>query len=163
MSVPKSVVRFDKNGIKYTSSVDRASYLITELTRAALRDVGKFLSRMSNKGAQALSGMKRSKRVRGKSSAFQYWVRKREGNMQIGIKHDTWYGTGQELGSETRVGPGGIATAKQPKRGIMRGVVYDNVPTIVDIESKYLSGLENEAAALAKVNEEEYQGGGDDN
>lgn len=162
MSVPKSVVRFDRNGIKYTSSVDRASYLITELTRAALRDVGKFLSRMSNKGAQKLTGMRKSKRVRGRTSAFQYWVRKKEGDLQIGIKHDTWYGTAQELGSTTKVGPGGKATAKQPKRSIMRGVVYDNIPTIVEIESKYVSALEDEATALSKVDEQEYQGGGDD-
>ena len=67
MSVPKSVVKFDKNGVKYVSSVDRAQYTIRELTRAAMRDVGKFLVREINKKAQALPGMKKSKRVRGKS------------------------------------------------------------------------------------------------
>jgi hypothetical protein len=45
MGAPKSVIKLDKNGIKYTSSVDTCSYYIHELTRAALRDVGKFLAR----------------------------------------------------------------------------------------------------------------------
>lgn len=151
MGVPKSVVKLDRNGVTYTSNVDRASYTIKELTRAALRDVGRFVSRTANSSAMQLKGLKRSKRVRGKSSAFQYWVRKNEGNLQVGIKHGTWYGTDQELGAN-----------KQPKRGILRSSVYDNIAKIVEIESQYLSALEDEAAALALISEEEYIGGGDD-
>ena len=116
MSLPKSVVKFSKNGVTYTSSVDKASYLITELTRAALRDVGRYISRTANSAAMKLPGMAKSKRVRGKTSAFQYWVRKKEGDLQVGIKHDTWYGVAQELGSATRVGKGGKAMATQPKK-----------------------------------------------
>jgi hypothetical protein len=151
MSVPKSVVKFKKGNIEYTSNVDRVQYTITELTRAALRDVGKFVARTCNSSAMKLPGLKRSRRVRGKSSAFQYWVRKRDTDLQVGIKHGTWYGTQQELGDR-----------HQPKRGILRNSVYDNIPKIVEIESKYLSALESEAAALAMIDEGDYQGGGDD-
>lgn len=151
MSVPKSVVKLNRNGVTYTSDVDKAKYTITELTRAALRDVGRFVSRMCNTEAMKLPGLKKSRRVRGKSSAFQFWVRRQEGDLQVGIKHGTWYGEQQELG-----------TKNQPKRGILRNSVYDNIPTIVEIESKYLSALEDEAAALQLISEEEYQGGGDD-
>ena len=49
-----------------------------------------------------------------------------------------------------------------PKLGILRGTVNDNIQKIVEIESQYLSALEDEAAALAMIDEEEYQGGGDD-
>jgi len=162
MSLPKSVVKLSKNGVTYTSSVDRASYLISELTRAALRDVGRYISRTANSAAMKLQGMAKSKRVRGKTSAFQYWVRKKEGDLQVGIKHDTWYGVAQELGSATRVGKGGKAMATQPKKSILRNSTYDNIPTIVEIESKYLSALESEAEALNKIDEGEYQGGGED-
>lgn len=151
MSVPKSVVRFNKNGVQYVSSCDRASYTITELSRAALRDVGKYISRFSNVAAQRLPGMRKNKRVRGRSSAFQYWVRRKEGDLQVGIKHNTWYGVDQELG-----------TLNQPKRGILRNTTYDNIKTIVEIESQYLSALEDEVKALSLINEEEYQGGGED-
>lgn len=151
MSVPKSVVKFSKNGVTYTSSVDKVNYTIQELTRAALRDVGKFVSRTCNSAGMKLPGLKRSRRVRGKNSAFQYWVRKKDTDLQVGIKHNTWYGVEQELG-----------THNQPKRGILRNSVYNNIAKIVEIESKYLSALESEAAALAKISEEEYQGGGED-
>ena len=151
MSVPKSVVRFRKGGVEYTSNVDFAAYSIKELTRAALRDVGKFVSRQCNNAAMKLPGLKKSRRVRGRSSAFQYWVRKNEGDLQVGIKHATWYGEQQELG-----------TRHQPRRGILRSAVYDNIAKIIEIESKYLSALESEAAALAQISEEEYQGGADD-
>lgn len=152
MGMPKSVVRFDRNGIKFVSEVDRCQYTIRELTRAALRDVGKMVSRYCNIEAQNLPGMKKNLRVRGRSSAFQYWARKQECDLQVGIKHNTWYGVQQELG-----------TSKMPKHGILRNTVYDNIPTIVEIESKYLSALEDEAEALNLIeSEEDYEGGADE-
>lgn len=152
MSVPRSVVKFKKGTVEYTSSVDFAKYAIQELTRAALRDVGRFVSRSSNSAAMKLHGLKKSRRVRGKTSAFQFWVRKQETDLQVGIKHGTWYGVAQELGD-----------SKMPKLGILRNTTYDNIPTIVEIESKYLSALESEAAALAMIGSEgDYQGGGED-
>lgn len=153
MSLPKSVVKFSKNGVTYTSSVDRAAYTIEELTRAALRDVGRFISRECNSRARALPGLGRpwSRRIKGRNSAFQYWVRRRETDLQVGIKHGTWYGTQQELGDRN-----------QPKRGILRNSTYDNIAKIVEIESQYLSALENEATALSLISEEEYEGGGED-
>lgn len=152
MSLPKSVVRFKKGTVTYTSSVDRVQYTLRELTRAALRDVGKYVCRLCNTAAMRLPGLKRSRRVRGKTSAFQYWARKKDTDLIVGIKHNTWYGADQELG-----------TKNQPKRGILRASVYDHIPTIIEIESKYLSGLEDEAKALAMIeSEDDYQGGGEE-
>jgi HK97 gp10 family phage protein len=154
MSVPKSVVRFDKNGVKYISSVDRASYTILELTRAALRDVGKFLARTANSAAMKLPGLKKSRRVRGRTSTFLYnvpWAKKGLPHLEVGVKHDTWYGVEQELG-----------TSNQPKRQILRNSAHDNIATIIEIESQYLSALEDEAAALRLISEKEYSGGGED-
>ena len=154
MSVPKSVVRFDKNGVKYISSVDRASYTILELTRAALRDVGKFLARTANSAAMKLPGLKKSRRVRGRTSTFLYnvpWAKKGLPHLEVGVKHDTWYGVEQELGA-----------SNQPKRQILRNSAHDNIATIIEIESQYLSALEDEAAALRLISEKEYSGGGED-
>ncbi len=152
MSVPRSVVKFKKGTVEYTSNVDFAKYAIQELTRAALRDVGRFVSRNCNSAAMKLHGLKKSRRVRGKTSAFQFWVRKQETDLQVGIKHGAWYGVAQELGE-----------SKMPKLGILRGTTYDNIPTIVEIESKYLSALESEAEVLAMIGSEgDYQGGGED-
>lgn len=153
MGVPKSVIRFNKNGVQYVSSVERCQYTISELTRAALRDVGKFISRECNKKGMKLfhNSMRKSQRVRGRTSAFQYWVRKKECDLQVGIKHDTWYGVAQELG-----------TSKTKRHGILRNTTYDNVAEIVKIESQYLSALEDEASALALISEMEYEGGADE-
>lgn len=152
MAIPKSVVKFNKNGVQYVSSVERTQYTIRELTRAALRDVGKFLCREANKEAQKLPGMRKNKRVRGKSSTFQYWARKIECDLQFGCKHGTWYGEQQELG-----------TKNQPKRAIMTNVTESNIAEIVKIESQYLSALESEAEALALIESEgDYTGGADE-
>lgn len=154
MSVPKSVVRFSKNGVTYTSSVDRASYTILELTRAALRDVGKYIARTANSKGMKLMGLKKSRRVRGRTSTFLYnvpWAKTGLPHLEVGVTHDTWYGVEQELG-----------TNKQPKRQILRNSAYENIAQIIEIESQYLSALEDEATALRLISEEEYKGGGED-
>ena len=154
MSVPKSVVRFKKDGVTYTSSVDRASYTILELTRAALRDVGKYLARTANSKAMKLKGLKKSRRVRGRTSTFLYnvpWAKNGLPHLEVGVTDDTWYGVEQELG-----------TSKQPRRQILRNSAHDNIAQIIEIESKYLSALEEEAKAIRLISEEEYKGGGDD-
>lgn len=159
MGLPKSVIRFKKGTVEYISSVDRASYTIKELTRAALRDVGKYVVRLCNDKANNLfgGGLKKTNRILAKKGgdkkkvAFQYWARKQECDLQVGITHDTWYGVAQELG-----------TSGQPKRGILRNTVYDNIPEIIKIESQYLSALEDEARALELIDEDEYIGGVDE-
>lgn len=153
MSMPKSVTRLSKDGVKFISSVDRCSYTIRELTRAALRDVGKFLVVETNKKAQKLyhNSMKKSKRVRGTRGAFQYWARAKECDLQVGIKHSTWYGTEQELGS-----------SKIKKHGYLTASAQENIATIVKIESQYLSALKNEARALELIDEREHKGGGEE-
>lgn len=153
MSVPKSVVRFRKNGVEYISSVDRASYTIIELSRAAMRDVGKFLARMANEKAMKLPGLKKSRRVRGRTSTFLYnvpWAKTGLPHVEVGVTHDTWYGVDQEMG-----------TSNQPKRSILKNAAHQNIAKIIEIESKYLSALEDEARALSLINEGEYSGGGD--
>lgn len=154
MSVPKSVVRFNKNGIKFISSIDKANYTILELTRAALRDVGKYLARTANTAAMKLPGLKKSRRVRGRTSTFLYdvpWAKSGLPHLEVGVTHDTWYGVDQEMG-----------TSSQPKRGILKNSAQQNIAKIVEIESQYLSALEDEAKALRLISEEEYSGGGED-
>lgn len=154
MSVPKSVVKINKNGVHYTSSVDKASYTIVELTRAALRDAGKYIVRTANSSAMKLKGLKKSRRVRGRTSTFLYdvpWAKAGLPHLEVGVTHGTWYGEQQELGS-----------SNQPKRQILRNSAHDNIAQIIEIESQYLSALEDEAAALRLISEQEYSGGGED-
>ena len=154
MSVPKSVIRFKKGNVEYTSNVDFACYSILELSRAAMRDVGKFLARKANEAAMKLPGLKKSRRVRGKTSTFLYkvpWVKEGLPHLEVGVTHDTWYGVDQEMGSSS-----------QPKRGILKNTAQTNLATIIEIESKYLSAMEDEAEILRLISESEYSGGGDD-
>lgn len=144
MSVPKSVVKFKKNEIIYTSSVDYCNYSIQELTNAALRDVGKMVSRFSNNKLAKLKGLSKAGRARGKGSPFQYWLLKKESKLYVGSgtifaghfgrgEGRFWYGIGQELG-----------TSNQPKLGILTGTTREHINDIIEIESKYLTGLQND-------------------
>lgn len=157
MGLPPKVTKFSRNGVEFVSSVDRVNYSIRELTRAALRDVGIYILRQTNSTLMGLPGMSHSKRVRGRYSPFERWVRSRECDLQIGIKPDksfgaSWYAEQQELGS-----------SKMPKKAALRNAVYDNIPMIIQIESQYLSALEDEAALLnMDYSEDDYEGGADD-
>ena len=154
MPMPKSVMKINKkDGVTFVSSVDRASYTINELSRAALKDVSRLIKYEMVKELKQLPGMKKSKRP---SKAVQTWVRARDADLQIGFGHtkkglsgETWYGILQELGSKN-----------QPKRSILRDTVYENIDLIQKIESQYLSAIEDELRAQALIDEGEGVGDG---
>jgi len=142
MPLPRSNMRINRNGVTYTSNIDRASYTIKELSRAALRDVARLIKLSIRKEFNKMPGMrKQSGRFKG---AYQHWLRSREGDLQIGIKANTWYGVQQELGDKN-----------QPKRDIIRNAVMNNIDKIREIEGQYLSAIEDENTAQALINEQE--------
>ena len=74
--------------------------------------------------------------------------------VQIGLKNTKvgFYSMFQEFGS-----------SKTPKYSLLTKAVEDNIQQIVEIESQYLSALEDEAKALSMIeSEDDYEGGGDD-
>src|SRR5690625_3417353 len=142
MAMPRSVTRVNKNGVKFIDSVDRVNYTINELTRAALRDTAKFVRKKAVDQVRELPGMRRSRRP---YRSTQYWVRRRETDLQVGFKHDTWYGVEQELG-----------TNNQPARNILRNSVYPHIDQIRIIQGQYLSAIEDENRAIGLIDEDEY-------
>ena len=61
-------------------------------------------------------------------------------------KQDGFYAYYQEFG-----------TSKQPRLGLLQSCVEENIAQIIEIESKYLSGLEDEALALSMIDEGDYE------
>lgn len=139
MPLPKSVIKINRDGIEYTSSVDRVNYTIQELTRAALRDVGKYICRRTRQQIKRRTGRL--------AKNIQYWVRKKDGDLQVGFKPGGFYGMFQELGTENI-----------PKQAALYNTVKDNIRIIRDIEAQYLSAVEDEQRAMALIDEGEYQG-----
>ena len=150
MPMPKSVTKISKNGVEFISSVDKANYLITELTRAAMKDVAKYVLKIVRANVRGIS--RQTAKMRYAGMRYQYWVRKKECDLQLGIentKHgaeSAWWADQSELG-----------TGNQPKRGFLRSTVYDNISTIRQIESQYLSAIEDEAGAEGMIDEEENE------
>src|SRR5690606_4987788 len=142
--MPKSVTKIKRDGVEFVSSVDRAQYTITELSRAALKDTAKFLRRRMIDKLKQLPGMRRARRL---YRSTQYWVRRRETDLQIGFKHDSWYGARSELG-----------THGQPARGILRDTTFENIDQIRIIQGQYLSAIENENRAIGLIDESEEVG-----
>ena len=144
MGLPRSVTKIDKKGgVTFTSNVDAINHTIQELSRAALRDTAKLIRKKMIIELKKLPGMKGALRP---YSSTQYWVRRRESDLQIGFKHNSWYGSESELG-----------TKGQPARGILRNTVFDSIDEIRQIQSQYLSGLSAENPSLSGTSEEEYE------
>lgn len=139
MSLPSSV-KFKKNGIEYLSNVDRLQYTIKELTRAALRDTGKYIQRTTRSKIKRRTG----KLVKN----TQYWVRSKQAmpDLQIGFKPGGFYGIYQEIGTE-----------KVEKIAALSTSTEDNIETIRKIQAQYLSGVGTESAEHM-ISEEEYKG-----
>ena len=145
MGIP-SPIKIKKDGIEYISNVDRANYNIAQLTRAALRDVGKLVRKRVIQEIKKLPGMKRSKRPY-KSTLYKvpYWKTGQNPKVQIGIKHGTWYGERQEFG-----------THRMKRKGFLTDTTRGLINDIRLIEGKYLKEVENENRAMGLINEAEY-------
>jgi hypothetical protein len=143
MALPRSITRVDRaGGVTFTSNVDAVQYTINELCRAALRDVAKMLRKKMILKLKKLPGMKKHRRI---YKSTQYWVRRIEADLQIGFKHNTWYGVNQELGSKG-----------MPKKGILRDTVFENIGEIRRIQAQYLSGIDS---AQSVIDESEARSG----
>ena len=139
MALP-NYVKIAKNGVEYISGLDRCEYTIKELSRAALRDVGKFVCR------KARAKMPRKKGRARKN--MQYWVRSKQQypDLQVGYKPAGFYGGYFETGTEeiTKIAP-------------YYSTVADNINEIRRIEGQYLSAIEDENRALGLIDESETE------
>lgn len=148
MGVPKSVTKVNKNGVTYTSNVDAANYFIFELSRGALRDVAKFVKRTFRDSYYNNFDKETGNAGRATTSAVLSNKDTKFPRVEIGLKKTTVkgvYAYEQEFGTST-----------VPRLGLLTHAVEDNIPKIIEIESKYLSALENEASALALIDESEH-------
>lgn len=147
MAMPRSVTRVDRHGgVTFTSNVDQVQYTLRQLIFRANYDVAKYLIKMMKIEARKSPSLKKLPKKRF-NALFQYWVRKRENDLQIGIKANTWYGVEGELG-----------THNQPKRGILRDTVFNNIGEIRRIQSQYLSALSDENPSVDDSGGDEQTG-----
>ncbi len=153
--IPKSVtkVKTKNKNVEVTleDSVDQANYYINELTRAALRDVGKLLK--TEFRTRYYARFKRQTGDAGRVTKIKVYASKntKYPRLEIGLK------TGQADGFYAYFQEFGTSNGKVPKLGILQNSVKDNIAKIVEIESKYLSGLSGEAERLnAQIDEGEY-------
>lgn len=137
----------------YTSNVEQCEYFIFELARAALRDVGKFCCKKFRESYY--SHFNRRTGEAGKSIGYKVFSSKntKYPRVEIGVKKAAkgFYSMFQEFGS-----------SKTQKLGLLSHSVEGNVAEIVKIESQYLSALEDEAEALALIDEGDMEGDADE-
>ena len=154
MPVPNSVTKINKDGVTFIDSVDRTQYTITELSRAALRDVAKLLRRrIKDMAPEDTGNLKRNvgswvrKAADGEMPYLQVGVYDKERAAKKGLKH-AYYAGFQEFGTSKM-------SAANGGRGFIRPAVMDSIDEVRIIQGKYLSEIENENRALGLIDEEE--------
>ena len=160
MPTPKSqtqvIVKDGKTEVTYESNLDATQYFIFELTRAALRDVGKYVVKTFktayyqhfHKWSGNAGRATKYKVISSKNTLYP--------RVQIGLKPPSgrgFYSYFQEFGTSDGI----------PRLGLLTHAVEDNVSEIIKIESQYLSGLSDEASKLESlIDEQEIEGDADD-
>ena len=147
MAAPRTVVKIDKQGVHYESGLDQCEYYIHELTRAALRDVGKFVKREFRTRYYSWAKKRSGDAGRATSAKIYSSPYTESPRIEIGLKKgkvDGFYAYFQEFGTSNGI----------PKLALLQRSVEENIQTIIEIESKYLTGLEGEAEALLPGEEE---------
>lgn len=148
MPVPKSVTKVTKNGIEFTDNVDQCSYTIRELCRGALRDVAKFVRAEFKKNYY--SHFDRHSGDAGKAVSAKIWSSENTlyPRVDLGLKGvKGFYGFFQEVGA-----------SNIQKLGLLQHAVEDNIPTIIEIEGKYLSQIEADTTSLIDESETDIDG-----
>lgn len=159
MPTPKAQAKIrykkGKTEVTYESNIDAAEYYLYELSRAALRDVGKFIA---TKFKEAFyQHFERHSGDAGKATKYQVISGKKTQfpRVQIGLKTgkvDGFYAYFQEFGTSRGI----------PRLNLLTKTTQENIAEIVKIESQYLSGLSDEASRLESlISESEYEGDAD--
>ena len=154
MSVPNSVMKMKKTKgsdgyeLTFVSSVDRVNYTLRELITRANKDVGRFLvAEIRNKVRGINPFLRKARRA---PERYQYWVLPKENVLVVGVENtkkgaDTaWWADQAEVGSNG-----------QPKRSFITETVRENVDKIREIQSQYLSAINNEEEAVKLAEENE--------
>ena len=146
MPIPKSVTRISKDGtFKFKDNVKAVEYSINELTRGALRDVGRFVSKQFR-----LSFYRNFKKINGavgRGAGFKVY-NGTPPRLEVGIGKN-W--KGKVIGESGIHQELGNSETKQEKLGLLRHAVMDNIPKIIEIESKYLSELNKDVPQFEEV------------
>lgn len=157
MAIPPSVTKIrtrqGQSEVILESSVDRVNYTLSELTKAALRDCGKFLKKEAKNRVPVRSGTLKKN--------ISTWVRKYglgETALQIGLytpkkareknippayhQHLVLFGFTHRSGK------------KVAGNNFLQAAVEENIETIRKIQAQYLSALSDESA-VALIDETE--------
>jgi HK97 gp10 family phage protein len=132
--------------VSYTSRADEAKNMMTELERAALKEVAKFLRKEVKLRVPVDQGILKKN--------VGSWVRKKDVVLQIGIyTRERAKRKGYTYAYHAHLVEFG--TKRMTAKPFLRPSVMENIDQIRLIEGKYLKSIEDENRARGLIQEEE--------
>lgn len=135
-----------KGGVTYNSKVKQAKYLMTELERAAFKEVAKFIRKQMKARVPVDQGTLKKN--------VGTWVKRKDASLQIGVyTRERAKRKGYRYAFHAHLVEFG--TKKLPAKPFLRSTVMENIDQIRIIQGKYLKEIENENRAKGLIKEEE--------
>lgn len=132
--------------VKFESNAKQVKYIMTELERAALKEVAKFLRKQVKARVPVKSGTLKKN--------VGTWVKKKDGSLQIGVysrerakRKKYTYAYHAHLVQ--------FGTVKTKPVDFLRAPVMENIDQIRLIQGKYLKAIEDDNRARGLIQEEE--------
>jgi len=150
MGMPKSVTKVSKDGVKFTSNVERFEYTIDELVKAALRDTAKLIRNRMKKLVPVWSGVLKSN--------IATWVRKDKATGKVWLQAGVYNRATSKKKGKTPVYHMHLlefGTSKMDAQPYMKPATFDNINEIRTIQAKYLSAIEDDLMAESLIQEGE--------
>lgn len=163
--------------VTFKSNVDAVKWSMRQLSNAALRDIARVIMyRVTKNLSTAFPALKSKVSSTRRKNAIQYWLRRKEGDLQIGYGKTAGRGAGStgtayyaipaELGTTTRyavagrpyrsvkVGEiiySGITGKPQPKVGVLRNSAYESLGDIERIYQQYFKQLDAKQPNITEI------------
>lgn len=135
-----------KGKVTYQSKGKEVKYLMTELERAAFKEVAKFMRKEIKAGVPVDQGTLKKN--------VGTWVKKKDASLQIGVyTRERAKRKGYRYAFHAHLIEFG--TKKMHARPFLRSTVMANIDQIRLIQGKYLKAIEDENRAKGLIKEEE--------
>lgn len=156
MSMPK-YVKITKDGVEYIDGLDRAAYCLAELSRAAMVEVGKLITRRAR--LAFVQGLSKLFKHTGKGKrTIQYWVPRKNDDGSIADNATCYVGYKAKMAGFYAAYFENGDEYHDARRTLFK-TVNDHIDEIRGIEAYYLSGVERDDDGAGLINEDESEGG----
>jgi HK97 gp10 family phage protein len=139
-----------RNEFKLESNVSEVQYVLSELERAALKEIAKFVRKEAKRRAPVRPGPTGGTLQKNIAT----WIRRKSGALQLGV-YNKQTATKKGLKHAYYAGWVEFGTVRMPAKRFLESAIQDNIDQIRLISGRYIKTIEDENKARGLIDEAE--------